>query len=86
MEVDGCNGQECQTLIPPPSPPPKQAGGGSRSCTEEIKQSIGLMSGEMKKKEFVTGGFGSKGVGVDVAPRGKSWMIVTERMMEEYTP
>jgi hypothetical protein len=56
-------------------PPPVKVGGCNQIYVGEVKQSI-------EGKKVVGGG---KGVGV-VAPRGKSWMIVTQRMMEEYTP
>ena len=61
-----------KSLVPPP---PVKVGGGNHSGVGEVKQSIEVVAG--KKEVFGGGG---------VAPRGKSWMIVTQKMIEEYTP
>ena len=55
----------------------RPAGGRSQSCSAEVKQSV-----KVKKEPVADSG----GRGVGIAPRGKSWMIVTQRMMEEYKP
>jgi len=83
-EVEWSEDEEAQSSIPPT--PPTQAGGANRACAEESKQSLGgVAAGDMKKKDFGVGG-GGRSVCVDVAPRGKSWMVVTQRMMETYSP